>query len=150
LPRPTAGKAGSVLLIVGGQLIVLAGVAVALGWRPRFSVLSAVVAVTAVLLAIAVFCCLALILAGTLRAEATLAVANLAHLVILVGGGLMLPVARYPDLVEPVLTVLPTAALGEVLRQGCAGQALGWPLLILVGWLLLSSVVAARVFRWTS
>ena len=32
-----AGKAGAVLLILAGQLAVLAAVALALGWRPAFT-----------------------------------------------------------------------------------------------------------------
>ncbi|CAA9409869.1 MAG: Efflux ABC transporter, permease protein [uncultured Propionibacteriaceae bacterium] len=145
-----AGKAGAVILVVAGQLVILAGTAAALGWRPQFSALSAIAGGAAVLLAIAAFCCLALALAGTLRAEATLALANLVYLVLLVGGALVLPVARYPELVQPVLRLLPTAALGETLRHSAAGQPLWWPLLVLAGWLLVGSGVVAKVFRWTS
>lgn len=145
-----AGKAGAVSAIVVGQLVVLSTVAIGLGWRPRFSALSATAGATAVVLAIVVFCCLALALAGTLRAEATLAVANLIHLVLLVGGALVLPVARYPDLVQPALKLLPTAALGDILREGSVGSTLWWPLPVLAAWFFVGSLVASRAFRWTS
>jgi ABC-2 type transport system permease protein len=145
-----AGKATAVALIVTAQLVLLSLVAAALGWRPEFSVLSAAAALVAVLLAIATFCCLALILAGTLRAEATLALANLIYLAFVAGGALVLPVTSYPAVLQPVLRLLPTAALGEMLRESSLGQLPWWPIPVLAIWLLVSSLVVSRVFRWTS
>ena len=81
---------------------------------------------------------LALALAGRLRAETTLALANLVYVVLLAGGALVLPLARYPAGLQPVLQLLPTTALGEGLRAGAAGDLIGWPVAVLVGWLMLS------------
>ena len=57
-----AGKALAVIMILLGQLVILAGAAVGLGWRPRFTPVSAVLAVVLVILATATFvaspCCL--------------------------------------------------------------------------------------------
>lgn len=145
-----AGKAGAVLLIVSGQLVILGAVAGALGWRPGLSVSSALSATIAVVLAIATFCCLALLLAGALRAEVTLALANLIYVLLVAGGALVVPLGRYPELLQPALRWLPTAALGEALRQGTVGGALWWPVAVLGGWLLLSAIAASRVFRWIS
>ena len=77
---------------------------------------------------------LALLLAGRLRAEATLALANVVYVVGLAGGALVLPVARYPAAIQPVLELLPTAALGETLRAGAVGTVLLWPLVVLLVW----------------
>ena len=81
-----AGKAGAVVLVLVGQLVVLVTVGLALGWRPRLQAASTLVAVALVVLAAAAFVSLALLLAGRLRAEITLAVANLIYVVLLVGG----------------------------------------------------------------
>ena len=145
-----AGKALAVVLVVLGQLVVLGVAALLLGWRPSFTVASAVGAVLLTVLAAAAFASLALLLAGRLRAEATLGLANLVYVVLLVGGALMLPVDRYPAAVQPVLELLPTAALGEGLRAAATGQLLGWPLLVCLAWLLLGGTAARRGFRWTA
>lgn len=145
-----AGKALAVMIVVLGQLLILTAVGVALGWRPGWTLGSFVVAAIAVLLGIATFSGLALALAGALRAEATLALANLVYVILLAGGALVLPLSRYPDAIEPVVRLLPTAALGETLRQGAAGIVLGWPLVVLLVWLAAAAVLARRCFRWTS
>ena len=69
------------------------------------------------ILAGAAFVSLALLLAGRLRAEVTLAVANLVYVLLLAGGALVVPLDRYPAALQPVLALLPTAALGEGLRR---------------------------------
>lgn len=145
-----AGKAVAVVLVVVGQLVVLGAAALLLGWRPAFSVASAAASVVLVVLAAAAFVSLALLLAGRLRAEATLGLANLVYVVLLVGGGLVLPLSRYPAVLRPVLELLPTAALGEGLRAAAAGVVLGWPHLVCLVWLLLGGAAARKVFRWTA
>lgn len=145
-----AGKALSVILVVAGQLVVIAGVALLAGWRPHATLPSVLLMVLVVLLSVATFTCLALVLAGRLRAEATLALANLLYVGLLAGGALILPVARYPVFLEPVIRLLPTAALGEELRSGSLGQLLGWPVTVLMIWLAISATAAWKGFRWTS
>jgi ABC-2 type transport system permease protein len=149
-PGLLAGKALSVIMILFGQLVILAGAALGLGWRPRFTAVSALVAVVLVILATATFVCLALLLAGRLRAESTLGLANLIYVILLIGGGLVIPVARYPAALRPVIELLPTAALGEGLRAAANGHVLGWPVLVLVVWLLACGLAAWKGFRWTS
>ncbi len=144
------GKAISVGLIAVGQVLVLALVAVALGWRPEWSAASLLVSIAAGVLGVACFGALALLLAGRLRAEATLALTNVIYVVGLAGGALLLPVDRYPAAVRPVLELLPTAALGETFRAGAVGIALGWPLVVLLVWTVLAGVAARRGFRWMS
>ena len=69
----------------------------------------------------------ALLMAGTLRAEATLAAANLVYLLFLVSGGIAVPLDRFPDGARPVLEALPAGALSEGLRVVLRdGGALPW------------------------
>jgi ABC-2 type transport system permease protein len=144
-----AGKAVGIVAIAGIQLLAITAAALYLGWRPTFRVTSGAVAVLVVVLAVAAFVCWALALAGRLRAELTLAVANLVYVLLLVGGGLVIPVDRYPDAVQPIVYALPTGALGEGLRAAASGVVLGWPILILLGWLAGGVLVARKAFRWT-
>lgn len=145
-----AGKALAVVLVLLGQLVVLSVVALLLGWRPTFSATSLLVAAALVVLAATTFAALALLLAGRLRAEVTLACANLVYVVLLVGGALLIPLARYPLALQPVVQVLPTAALGEGLRAAASGAVLGWPFAVLIVWLLVAALAAWKGFRWTS
>jgi len=145
-----AGKAVAVVVIVLGQLVILAAAALGLGWRPTPSWVGAAQAVALVGLAGATFAAAALLLAGRLRAETTLALANLVYVALVLGGGLVLPVDRYPASVRPLVEALPTAALGEGLRAASAGNVLWWPLGVLAGWLVVAAVAAWKGFRWTS
>jgi ABC-2 type transport system permease protein len=149
-PGLLAGKALAVIMIMLGQLVILAGAALGLSWRPRFTPLSAGLAVILVILAAATFVCLALLLAGRLRAETTLGLANLIYVILVIGGALIIPLQRYPAALRPVIEVLPTAALGEGLRAAANGQLLGWPVLVLLAWLLAAGLAAWKGFRWTS
>ena len=145
-----AGKALAVGLVLLGQLVILLVVALGLGWRPAYTAGSLLASVALVVLAAATFVALALLLAGRLRAEATLAVANLVYVVLLVGGGLVIGVSRYPAAIRPVVEALPTAALGEGLRAGAAGAVPGWTFLVLAAWLVVAGLLARRAFRWTA
>lgn len=145
-----AGKALAILLITAGQLLILTLVALGLGWRPVFSVPALAVSVLATAVGLVAYAAWGLTLAGTLRAELTLALANLIYLVMLAAGAVLVPVASYPAAVQPVVALLPTAALGETLRTAAAGGVLLSPMLILAAWALLGVVVARKVFRWMS
>ena len=149
-PGLLAGKALAVIMIMTGQLVILAGAALAFGWRPRFTPLSALFAVLLVILATATFVCLALLLAGRLRAESVLGLANLIYVILLIGGALIIPLARYPAALRPVIEALPTAALGEGLRAAANGQVQSWPVLVLLAWLVAAGLAAWKGFRWTS
>ena len=139
------GKSAAIALVTGVQLAVLAAVALTLGWRPDPDPQSLAVAVLACVLAAGAFAGLALSLAGTARPEITLAVANLVYLLGLVGGGILLPVASHPAWAQPLVALLPTAALGEALRSGTP-----MTLVVLAVWCAGTLVVARKVFRWTS
>jgi ABC-2 type transport system permease protein len=97
---------------------------------------------------VASFAALALLLAGTLRPEATLAAANLIWLLLLAFGATVIPVERYPAAVQPIMELLPSAALATALTDGLTGT---WPaaeLLVMAVWGGIAALIAARTFRW--
>ena len=144
------GKALATAAVVLGQLLVIGAVALLLGWRPTVTPLGVVLSVVTVLLAGIAFSGLALALAGRLRAEVTLALANVIYVLLLAGGALVLPLDRYPGVLQSVVALLPTAALGEGLRAYAVGDTLLWPLLSLLIWSGLGLLAAWKGFRWTS
>ncbi|ACZ88726.1 hypothetical protein Aros01_01741 [Streptosporangium roseum] len=129
------------------QVAVISGVALALGWRPAGSPLAALLLI---LLGTAAFSGLGLLMAGTLRAEATLAGANLVYLVLLGCGGVIFPMSKFPDSVQPALELLPISALTGGLRSVLTEGA-GLPVAaaaILAGWAAVSLFLTSRTFRW--
>lgn len=129
------------------QIVLLTVIAFALGWSPDGNPLSVLLLLV---LGTAAFSGLGLLMAGTLRAEATLAAANLVFLLLLVGGGVIVPLDRFPDAVQSVLALLPISALSDGLRDVLQhGAAMPWgDLGILAVWAALSLGAAARLFRW--
>jgi ABC-2 type transport system permease protein len=128
------------------QALIIVAVGVALGWSPGGGILEAI-AVMAI--GTVAFSGLGLLMAGTLRAEATLAVANGAYLLLLVLGGMAYPLAKLPLALQDVARVLPAAPLAECLRGALTGAGIpGARLSILVGWAVLTPLLAARRFRW--
>ncbi len=151
LPRSglLAGKVGAVLVVEAVQLALVAAVGLALGWQPRGGVTTVLGAVVLVVLGTAAFCALALLMAGTLRAEATLAAANLTYLLLLAGGGVVVPIAEYPDSAAAHLALLPSGALAEGMRDVMAGDGLGaGPVVVLAVWAAVGAALTARTFRW--
>lgn len=145
-----AGKAISIAAIALGQLLLLLVVAFGLGWRPHPSPAQWLVALIGVPLAMLTLANLALALAGRLRAEATLGLANLIYLIGVVAGGVMWPVSSYPGAVRWLVRLTPTGALGELCRAWSAGGTTWWALGVLVVWAAVSAALARKVFRWTS
>ncbi len=142
-----AGKTLAVLAIEVGQLVLLGAVAVALGWRPAGSPWLAVLLL--LVLGTAAFSGLALLMAGTLRAEATLAGANLLYLLLLLGGGIVIPLAKFPSGVRHVLELLPSTALADGLRAAFVDGDVRWAsIAILAAWAVAALAAAARWFRW--
>ena len=151
LPRGAvvAAKILAVLAIEAAQVVLLLALAwVALGWRPGGAAAPAVGAV-ALALGTAAFAGLGLAMAGRLRAEATLALANGLFLAFLLVGGIVVPVERLPDPLGTVASVLPAAHLVELwaIALGSGGNA-ALPLVVLALWAVAAVGVAARTFRW--
>jgi len=152
LPRSglIAAKIATVVVVELIQVVLLVAVAAGVfGWSagPGASV---VVCVAAFALGTLAFASLGLLLAGTLRAEATLAIANGLFLALLLLGGIVLPVDHLPGPLADLARVLPAAALSDALRiglGGTAGDPLG-PLVVLATWALGATILTARTFRW--
>lgn len=143
------GKIGAVLIIEVVQLLVLMLVARLVGWNPHGDAAAFGWLVVLALVGTAAFGSLALLIAGTLRAEATLAVANLVYVMLLVGGGLIVPLERYPGSTHRALELLPSGALGQGLRDAFNGASPGLlPVVVLLAWALAAGIVTARTFRW--
>ena len=142
------GKVLALLAVETVQVVVVLGVAIGLGWRPGLDTVDVLGAVLAVALGTAAFASLGLFVAGVLRAEATLAAANLVYLLLLAGGGIVIPVEEY-GAASGVLGWLPSGALGEAMRAALGSATIAWPsLLVLLGWAVLGAVLTARTFRW--
>jgi ABC-2 type transport system permease protein len=152
LPRTglVAAKVASVVLLEVLQIAVLFGVAVlVLGWSPGGSA-SIVLFLAAVVLGTLAFAGLGLLLAGTIRAEATLALANGLFLAFLMVGGIVLPLDHLPGPLEPIARLLPAGALSELLRAALGGAASGVTLavVVLATWAAGAIGLAVRFFRW--
>jgi ABC-2 type transport system permease protein len=150
LPRwlLVTGRLTAVLAVVVLQVVLLCLIALTLGWRAGSTDL--VVAVPAILLGAAAFGALGILLGGTLRAEITLAVANLVWFVLLLAGGIVIPLSALPGPMAAVAAWLPSGALAESLRgaMGAAPPAGAAPLFVLLGWAVVAALVAARTVRW--
>jgi ABC-2 type transport system permease protein len=145
-----AAKTLTVLVVEVLQAIVIVVVALALGWHPRGGAAAVAWSVLLMVVATAAFSGLALLMAGTLRAEATLAAANLVYLVMLGIGGVVFPLTKFPAGAQPVLKLLPAGALSDGLRSVLQFGS-GLPardLLVLLVWAAAGIALAVRAFRW--
>jgi len=147
-------KLAAVVAVEILQVVVLVVVAVVvLGWSPPqpdgVKLPDAGLLALGWLLGTAAFAGLGLLLAGTLRAEAVLALANGLFLVFLMIGGVILPPDHLPPLLATLASYLPAAALSETLRigLGAAGDP-ALPLAVLVAWAVVAIALATRAFRW--
>ena len=150
LPRTSliAAKTLSVLAIEVVQIALLVVMArLMFGWAPGGSWL---VALVVLVVGSAAFAGLGLLMAGSLRAEATLAVANGLYLVFLLLGGFILPLERLPGPVAAAAHVLPAAALSDATRAALgdgSAQGVVGPLALLAAWAVVALGGAALTFR---
>ncbi|MGI8686348.1 MAG: ABC transporter ATP-binding protein/permease [Acidimicrobiales bacterium] len=142
-----AAKTAGVLGVLSVQVAVLLPVALALGWRPGGD---AVLALAAVLLATVGFAGLGLAMAGALPAMTTLAAANGLYLVLLLLGGMVIPLEKLPGALRTVARALPAAALSDALHGALAAGASvpGRAWVVLAAWAVIAPAVAALTFRW--
>lgn len=143
-----AGKILAVVAVQALQLLVLGGIAIGLGWSPHAA--GVPVAVLGVGLGTAAFTALGLLMAGTMRAEAVLAAANLVWVLLLVAGGVVVPADVLPGPLAAVAPLLPSGALADILRHALSGSGpvLG-PLAVLAVWAVVAGAAARRFFRWS-
>jgi ABC-2 type transport system permease protein len=151
-PRLLGAKIVTIIAVELLQAAVLVPVGLGLGWNPGGAGASAAVpaAVAAVLLGSTAFAGIGLFMAGVLKAEVNLAAANGLYLVLLLLGGMIVPLSKLPGGLQAVAKVLPaealSAALHATLGAGAAVPAESW--IVLAAWAFAAPVAAARTFRW--
>ncbi|KQY64361.1 MULTISPECIES: ABC transporter permease [unclassified Nocardioides] len=151
-PLPRSGLLlGKVIALLGVQVlqaVVIGAVALGFGWRPGGGFAGVLLAVAAALLGTAAFAGLGLLVAGTLRAEATLAVANLVYLLLMMGGGIVLPRDTYGS-AGAVIQFLPSAALGDAMRDAFIDGSVNLvAFAVLAVWAVAAGAMASRSFKW--
>jgi ABC-2 type transport system permease protein len=152
-PLPRSGlltaKALAILVIESLQIAALLLVALTLGWSVTTSGAGLASAFLLVAMGTVAFAALGLLLAGLLRAEATLAVANLLYVLFLVGSGVVFPLDRLGATAGAVLELLPLAALTDGLRIALEQATVPFrELAILTAWAAAAAVVTSRTFRF--
>ena len=152
-PLPRSGlllaKTSSVLAVEALQAVLIVALGLLLGWSVRWEARTVLLAVVFVALGTAAFAGLGLLMAGRLRAEATLAGANGLYLVLLLVSGMVVPLSRLPGGLAAVARVLPSGALAEGLRSAFEGSGpVVRPFAVLVVWAVVALAAAARTFRW--
>jgi ABC-2 type transport system permease protein len=142
-----AGKILAVLAVLILQVLVVGMVAFLLGWQPTTA--GWVPAVVLLVLGAAAFPAQGLLVAGTVRPEATLAITNLLWILLGALGGIVLPAERLPGPARDIVHLLPSGALGEALRDAfLAGSFNGGATLILLLWTVIAGAAAIRWFKW--
>jgi ABC-2 type transport system permease protein len=143
-----SAKVISVLALEIIQVSILIVVAVILyNWRPSGSPI-----LTLLVMAIGTvtFSALGLAMAGTLRAEATLAGANGLFLLFLLLGGGILPLSHLPPTLAAIAEILPAAAFTQALQATMSARgSFAWSsFIILVIWTIAILLVAIKTFKW--
>jgi ABC-2 type transport system permease protein len=150
LPRwlLVAGRVVAALVVVGLQAVILGVVAALLGWTPSVGGLLAAVVFLAV--GTLSFGALGVLLGGSLRAEAVLALANIIWFVLLLAGGILLAPSTMPSGVGDFVLLLPSGALAEGLRAALVDGTFAWgPLAVLAVWAAAAGAIAARTTKLT-
>ena len=137
-------KTLAVLVVEAIQVAVLVVVAMGLGWTPTGDPIAVVVALV---LGTAAFAGIGLWMAGTLRAELTLALANGLFLAFLLLGGIVVPTSHLPGVLADIAPLLPAAALSVALRDGLGTRGLHFSSALLAGWAVLALLGAGLTFR---
>jgi ABC-2 type transport system permease protein len=145
-----AAKTVTVIAVELLQAVIIIAVGLALGWRPHTSAAGVFWAVVTAAVGTAAFSGLALLMAGTLRAEATLAAANLVYLVLLGVGGVLFSLTKFPAGARGPLKLLPSGALSDGLHSVLQnhGGPPGADLAVLTVWAVVGIGLAVRTFRW--
>jgi len=142
------GKVGSLLVVEVLQFVVIGGVALLMGWSPELTVRGLCGALVMAAFGTAAFASLGLFVAGALRAEATLAVANLIYILLAAGGGVVLPASSYGHF-SGVVQWLPSGALGGGLRESFLdGTFPSGPAVVLIVWTAIGTALTVRTFKW--
>ena len=92
-----------------------------------------------------------LLLAGTLPGVATLALANGLYLVLLLTGGMVVPLSELPAGLAGVAKLFPAAPLAEIITGSLGGTGVAaWAWISLTVWAIVAPLAATALFRWDS
>ncbi|MGH2760008.1 MAG: ABC transporter permease [Actinomycetota bacterium] len=139
-------KAVSILVVVAIQAVAVGAVGAGLGWRLQGPVGPSI---SLVVLGVVTFAGLGLLLAGRLRAELNLALANALFLVFLFLGGIVVPLSELPDGLAAVAGILPAEPFASALRSSLQAAPVDVADLATLGaWALGACGLAAVTFRW--
>ena len=142
-----AGKVIAVLVALSLQVVLISTVAAFMGWRPPLA--GVLLGIPLLVLGAGAFTALGLLIAGTVRPEATLAITNLGWILLAAVGGIVLPVGRFSGTLDAVVQWLPSGALGNLMRAALIDARVDvWGLVILLAWGLVASVAALKWFKW--
>jgi ABC-2 type transport system permease protein len=143
-----AGKVLATAAVTAASAASVVVVAVLIGWQPAAG---SAWAVPVMLLGTASFAAWGMALAGLLRAEAVLAVANGLFLALIMFGGVVIPASSLPGLLGALASWLPSGALAAAMTTALVDGSAPDPMdvLTLLAWLAAGSAVAVRTFRWT-
>ncbi len=94
------------------------------------------------------FAGIGMLVAGTLRAEATLATVNGLYVIMLGLGGIMFDVASLPSGLRFVADALPAAALSDAFRWALSSGSNSSSLVVVGAWAVIAPLLAARLFTW--
>jgi ABC-2 type transport system permease protein len=148
--RLLTAKGVGVLCVEAVQVVVVGAVAAALGWHPRVTGASVAAAIACAILASVAFSGIGLAMAGRLRPEVNLAAANGLYLVLLLSGGMIVPLATLPGGIGSIARALPTGALTTALHDtlalGRVPDAATWA--VLAAWAIAAPAAAAATFRF--
>lgn len=142
------GKCIAVLVVVAIQFTLVAVLGYGLGWRPDAIAVSR--SIITMIMGAGAFTALGLLIAGTVRAEATLAIVNIAWVILAGAGGVVFPLKSFPDWYAGIVAWSPSAALGDALRGNfIQHQWLADPHWVLIVWTVVIGFVASRKFKWS-
>ena len=142
------GKCIAVLVVVAIQFTLVAALGYGLGWHPDAIAVSR--SIITMLMGAGAFTALGLLIAGTVRAEATLAIVNIAWVILAGAGGVVFPLKSFPDWYAGIVAWSPSAALGDALRGNfIQHQWLADPHWVLIVWTGVIGFVASRKFKWS-
>jgi len=148
IPRLVLAKSCAVGVIETIQFLVLIVIGVILGWNPAGT--SWGQCLIALVLGTLAFAGLGLLMAGTLKAELNLAAQNAVYLILLLIGGVVIPITSLPSPLRAVGSGLPSGALADVLREALSNSGShpqsSWMILSL--WAIITPLLASRWFRW--
>ncbi|PVZ59544.1 ABC transporter [Arthrobacter sp. H-02-3] len=142
-----AGKILAVLAVLFLQVLIVSAVALVLGWQPNPA--GWLPGMLILVLGAACFTALGLLVAGTVRPEATLAITNLLWILLGALGGIVIPSERLPALSQAVVHFLPSGSLGQALRDAFLyGSVNVAAVFVLLLWTAIAGGAAIRWFKW--